>query len=299
LTAPPLEAHESRETNISGLVIHRALPVRGRRMIGPWCFLDRFGPMTFAAGKPMDVGAHPHTGIQTVSWLLEGESVHHDSLGNEAALAPGGVNVMTAGAGIAHAEETPVRNSGRLSGVQLWVALKDAERNRAPSFEHVAHVPSIVGPGGIIRVFSGGLDGAVSPAPSFSELVGAEVEIHPGETLALPFQPTFEHGFFLLSGDALLEGQDLDERTLYYLGPGRTEGAFSSARGARVLLLGGPPFGEKILMWWNFVARSTAEIREAREDWQAHRRFAPIRGHERTRIPAPELLRLAEPNPLS
>ena len=121
--SPVFIAHSNRETHLGDLKIFRALPMRERRMVGPWCFLDRFGPMTFEDAKPMNVPPHPHIGLQTVSWLLEGEVRHTDSLNYEAVVRPGGVNVMTAGRGIAHAEETPVNNSGRLNGVQLWAAL--------------------------------------------------------------------------------------------------------------------------------------------------------------------------------
>jgi len=295
VTHSPLEAHRSRETKLGGLTIHRALPVRGRRMVGAWCFLDRFGPLTFANGKPMDVGAHPHIGIQTVSWLLDGEIVHHDTLGHEARLRAGGVNIMTAGQGIAHAEQTPKRNSGRLSGVQLWVALPEVHRNRAASFQHVAEVPNLVLPGGLARVFTGELGGISSPAERFSDLTGAEVEVRPGEALTLPLRAEFEHGFFLLDGDCAFEGQDIETRTLYYLPPGRSGGEFASREGARILLLGGTPFEEKILMWWNFVARTTAEIQAARRDWSEHRRFGKIPGYRGARMEAPEMMRLAEP----
>jgi len=264
-------------------------------MVGPWCFLDRFGPIRFASGKPMDVGAHPHIGIQTVSWILEGEIVHHDTLGNDAALQPGGVNIMTAGEGIAHAEETPKRNSGRLSGVQLWVALPNDQRNRAASFQHIPRVPSLVLPGGLAQVFMGELDQASSPAHHFSSLVGAEIEAHPGEGLSVPLRPEFEHALFLLSGDVSAEGQEIEERTLYYLPPGRSVIEFRSREGARMLLVGGAPFGERILMWWNFVARTTGEIRQAREDWEGHRRFGKVPGYTGSRLEAPELMRLVEP----
>lgn len=295
VTHSPLEAHRSHETKLAGLVIHRALPVRGRRMVGPWCFLDRFGPLTFANGKPMDVGAHPHIGLQTVSWLLDGEIVHHDTLGHDAPLRPGGVNIMTAGQGIAHAEETPRRNSGRLSGVQLWVALPDAHRHEAASFQHVAEVPSLVLPGGVARVFTGELGGISCPAERFSALTGADVEVRAGEAITLPLRAEFEHGFLLLDGDCAFEAQEIEARTLYYLPPGRSAGEFRSREGARVLLLGGTPFGEKILMWWNFVARTTAEIQAARRDWVEHRRFGKIPGYRGERMEAPEMMRLAEP----
>ncbi len=292
--APLLEPHRSLETKLSGLTIQRALPVRGRRTVGPWCFLDRFGPVAFADGKPMDVGAHPHIGLQTVSWIMEGEIVHFDTLGNEAVLRPGGVNVMTAGAGIAHAEETPRQNSGRLSGVQLWIALKDAHRNRVASFQHVAETPVLVLPGGLARVFCGQLEGAASTAEVFSDLAGVELLVHPGESLSIPLDRTFEHAVFLLDGDAAFENEPLEHRTLYYLAPGRTDGMLRSNAGARLLLLGGPPFDEPLLMWWNFVARTGDEIRSARADWEERVRFGEIPGFKGERLKAPEVLRLVD-----
>ena len=173
------EAYPNRETHLGKLPIARAMPIRDRRMVGPWCFLDRFGPLAFTDGRAMDVPPHPHIGLQTVSWLLEGEVLHSDSLGSEAIVRPGGVNVMTAGHGIAHAEETPGQNSGRLNGVQLWVALLDAQREREPSFSSVEQVPVVEERGGILQVFAGEVAGVRSPAPYFSEILGLDAQVHP------------------------------------------------------------------------------------------------------------------------
>src|SRR6187200_3010778 len=142
------DEYENYEIALGTLGVSRALPVRGRRMIGPWCFLDRFGPLSFTEGMPMDVAPHPHMGLQTVTWLLQGEVVHDDSLGFESLLRPGGVNVMTSGGAIAHAEQTPPDNTGRLNGVQLWVALPDIARHSPATFEHVAEVPVVESRGG-------------------------------------------------------------------------------------------------------------------------------------------------------
>jgi redox-sensitive bicupin YhaK (pirin superfamily) len=139
--------------NLGALAEARALPIRDRRLVGPWCFLDRFGPLAFNEGKPMDVAPHPQIGLQTVSWLLEGEVVHNDSLGYESVLRPGGLNVMTSGAGMAHAEQTPRDNPGRLNGVQLWTALPDQHRHMPPAFSHVPEVPGIERQSGIVRIF--------------------------------------------------------------------------------------------------------------------------------------------------
>jgi hypothetical protein len=292
-------SHPNRSTRLGRLEISRALPIRERRTVGPWCFLDRFGPLSFTDGTPMDVPPHPHIGLQTVSWLLEGEVLHTDSLGCEALLRPGGVNVMTAGRGISHAERTPDRNSGRLNGVQLWVALPGAHRHVEPSFSAIEEVPTVEARGGILRVFAGSLAGVRSPAPRFSGILGAEVQVHASPELEIELDPAFEHAVQLLDGPCLLEGRPLEERTLYVLGAGRAGAAFSSSTGSRLLLIGGPPFPEAILMWWNFVARTPEEIAEARADWEAHRRFGEVQGYPKPRLAAPELARFARPNPLS
>src|SRR5688572_31240828 len=170
------DAYPAREVALGHLAVIRALPVKGKRLIGPWCFLDRFGPATFGRGGGMDVAPHPHIGLQTVTWLLDGEIVHDDSLEQEAVLRPGGVNIMTSGRAIAHAERTPDDNTGRLSGVQLWTALPDRDRHGPPSFQHLAEVPRLEPSGGIVRVFSGAIAGAASPAEHFCDLVGAELQ---------------------------------------------------------------------------------------------------------------------------
>jgi redox-sensitive bicupin YhaK (pirin superfamily) len=293
-----LEPYPNREVTLGDLAIARALPIRGRRLVGPWCFLDRFGPLTFSEGKPMDVAPHPHIGLQTVTWLHEGEVVHDDSLGSAAVLRPGGVNVMTSGAGIAHAEQTPRDHTGRLNGVQLWTALPDAQRDGPPGFVHVAEVPVIERRGGVVQVFAGSLEGAGLVTPYCSPVLGADLRVHPGARLEIPLEPAFEHAALVMSGDCALDGEPLADRMLYYLGTTRTDATFSSAAGARVLLIGGPPFPETILMWWNFVARTPEEIAQARSDWEQHRRFGRV-AYDGPRLAAPDLARIARPNPVS
>lgn len=292
-------AHPNRETRIGELSISRALPIRDRRMVGPWCFLDRFGPFSFTDETPMKVPPHPHIGLQTVSWLLEGEILHTDSLNSQAILYPGGVNVMTAGGGIAHAEETPAKNSGRLNGVQLWVALLDEHRDMAPSFTTIERVPIIETKGGIIELFAGTLKGITSPAPHFSEILGASFEIHPRQSVSFVLNPQFEHAVMLLEGDCELEKMTLNPKTLYYLGPSRQSLDLGSEKGGKVLLIGGPPFPETILMWWNFIARTPEEIRQAAADWDAERHFGVVEGTHLKRLAAPDLGRFARPNPIS
>jgi quercetin 2,3-dioxygenase len=296
---PQLEAYPNREVTLGALAVARALPIKDRRLVGPWCFLDRFGPLTFNEGKPMDVAPHPHIGLQTITWLLEGEIVHDDSLGYASALRPGGVNVMTSGRGIAHAEQTPRDNTGRLNGVQLWTALPDQHRHMPPAFLHLQEVPAIERPSGIVQVFAGQLERATAPAPYFSALVGADLGVHPRHELMLPLNPAYEHAMLVMSGDCSLDGQPLEQRMLYYLGTGRTDASVGSSDGGRVLLIGGQPFSEKILMWWNFVARASDEIAQARADWEDQRRFGEVKAYAGPRLSAPTLTRFARPNPLS
>ena len=294
-----VESYPNRELSLGDLAISRALPVKERRLVGPWCFLDRFGPLTFSDGKPMDVAPHPHMGLQTVTWLLQGEVVHDDSLGFESLLRPGGVNVMTSGGAIAHAEQTPPDNTGQLNGVQLWVALPDIDRHTPATFEHVAEVPLVESRGGRVHVFAGTLQGETSPAVHFSEIFGADVQVHRGQAVTLPVQLTFEHALLVLQGDARLDDQPLQERVLYYLGSRRSEICLSSRDGGRILLIGGPPFPETILMWWNFVARTEEEIVRARADWEAGQRFGNVAAYKGPRLIAPSLTRFARPNPVS
>jgi redox-sensitive bicupin YhaK (pirin superfamily) len=255
--------------------------------------------MSFTDGRPMDVAPHPHIGLQTVTWILEGEVAHDDSLRCEAVARPGAVNVMTAGDGIAHAEWTPVANSGRLNGVQLWVALPEERRRMPAEFQHVAEVPAVALPGGIVQVFAGTVAGATSPAKHHSEVIGADVQVHAGEKLTLPVAAGHEHAALVLGGDVAFEGQPLSEGSLYYLGTRRAEATFASERGGRLLLIGGPPFPERILMWWNFVARTPEEIAEARADWEQRRRFGEVTRYRGPRLDAPALTRLARANPMS
>ena len=294
-----MKAYQGREIGLGALDVRRVLPVKGKRLIGPWCFVDRYGPVSFTDDRPMDVASHPHIGLQTVTWLLDGEVVHYDSLGNEALLRAGGVNVMTSGAAIAHAEQTPAENSGRLNGVQLWVALPDSHRRMAARFQHLAETPIAELPGGLVQVFAGSVESASSSAEHYSEIVGADLRVHAGTSLTIPLRAGWEHALVALDGDCSVGGEQLRDGVLYELDGDSGEAAIASRDGGRVLLTGGPPFGERILMWWNFVARTPEEIADARTAWEAHRRFGEVPGYAGPRLSAPTLLRLAAPNPVS
>jgi quercetin 2,3-dioxygenase len=296
---PDIQSLPARKTELGSLRILRALPRRLRRTVGAWCFLDRYGPLRFTSETPMDVAPHPHIGLQTVSWLQQGEIVHNDSLGCEALMRAGQLNLMTAGHGIAHSEETPSVNTGALEGVQLWVALPGSQRDMAPVFNHHASLPVLDFAAGTVTVIAGTLLEQTSPAQMFSPIVGAEVAFRAAAPLLLPVRRDFEHAVFVLQGDVLLDKRSLERDTLHYLGTNRDELQLSGSIGSRVLLIGGTPFDEPIVMWWNFVAGSREEISEAREDWIHHRRFGEVKAYRGSRLPAPDLAKLAPANPAS
>ena len=291
-----------RATDLGGLMVRRLLPQRPRRMVGAWCFLDLFGPARFTDDKVMDVAPHPHCGLQTVTWLLQGEAVHKDSLDSEAVARPGALNLMTSGRGIAHSEETPTRNSGRLHGVQLWVALPDAHRDDAPAFDHHPERPVVdLGTAQAI-VIVGELGGVTATARTFSPLLGAELRLPARSDVVVPLHADFEHALIPLDAPLRAGSERLEVDHLHYFEPGRTEVALrAEADPARILLLGGAPFREPILMWWNFVARTTEEIVAAREDWQAGRRFGEVRRYAGDRLDAPAFAgaRPVAANPMS
>ena len=242
----------------AGTMVRRLLPTLGRRMVGAWCFVDHYGPDEIAARPGMQVPPHPHIGLQTVSWILQGEVHHRDSLGSDLVIQPGELGLMTAGGGIAHSEVSPHSHGPVLHGAQLWVALPDADRAGAPAFEHHAGLPVLTAPGLRATVLLGDVDGARSPGTTFTPIVGVDVELDgPAQ---LPLTPEFEHAVLTVSGTPEVDGGPLAPGSLGYLGSGRSSLRLSADAPARLLVLGGEPFAEEIVMWWNFVARSGAEV---------------------------------------
>jgi redox-sensitive bicupin YhaK (pirin superfamily) len=270
-------------------VVRRLLPNLGRRLVGAWCFVDHYGPDDIASGPGMQVPPHPHIGLQTVSWLLEGEVHHRDSLGSDQLIRPGELGLMTAGAAITHAEQSPAPHPALLHGVQLWVALPDEARSTAPAWEHHADLPQLRDRGATATVILGGLGGELSPGTTHSELVGVDVLLAAGADLLLPLEPEFEHAVLVMSGAAVVDGTPLEPGAMIYLGCARRDLSLAATDGARLMLLGGVPFEEEIVMWWNFVARSNDEIVAAREAWLAGETFPDVAGYDGYRLPAPEL----------
>lgn len=287
---PVLREYPGREALLGGgLSIVRALPTRGLRMVGAWCFLDHMGPMQTDAQHLIDIGPHPHIGLQTVTWLFEGQMLHKDSLGYEQIIRPGQLNLMTAGHGIAHSEESPPGSQGILQGVQFWIALPDSQRDGPAAFEHHASLPVIERGGSRITILVGELEGTRSPATVWTPLVGAEIVQDAGGSLSVALQPTHEHALFVIDGEMHIDGQPLANDRLIYLGDGRERLDLSASAGTRAILLGGEPFGAPALLWWNFVARTTEEIEQARADWERGERFGDVTRYNGDRLSAPPL----------
>ncbi|WP_204075568.1 pirin family protein [Planotetraspora phitsanulokensis] len=304
-----------------GMKVTRTLPNRDRRMVGAWCFIDYYGPETAVMRLP----PHPHTGLQTVSWLVQGEILHRDSVGSEQLVKPGQLNLMTAGRAISHSEESPGETV--LHGVQLWIALPDSQRKVAPHFEHHQALPELGGAGASVTVILGELGGATSPAQTYTPLVGAEINLDGGAEITIPLRPDFEHALLGLTGavevaetetaqeteaetgteagseagseagtEAGTEtgtdgGEDavLEPGPLLYLGSGRDHLSLRARRPARLLLIGGEPFEEEIIMWWNFVGRTHEEIAGYREEWTTGTAFGTVDGFDGAALPAPTL----------
>jgi hypothetical protein len=227
--------------------------------------------------------------LQTVTWLLAGEVLHRDSLGSEQVIRPGQLNLMTAGHGIAHSEESPPDHPPIMQGLQLWVAMPDAARHGAPSFAHHPTVPAVRDGEVTITVVIGELGGVRSPALVHTPLVGAQVLLAAGTRTRLPLLPAFEYAVLVMDGAVEVTGAPLTPGSLLYLGAGRTDLDIRGAGPARLFLLGGEPFDEPLVMWWNFVGRSHEEIVAAREDWQAGRRFGTVTGYQGEPLPAPPM----------
>ncbi|MFF3026046.1 pirin family protein [Microbacterium sp. NPDC057944] len=285
-----LEPREVPLGGVRGMNVLRALPHRNLPTIGAWCFLDRFGP----ADTRMRVEPHPHIGLQTVTWPLVGEIRHRDSLGSDADLRRGQLNLMTAGNGISHSEYSIGEDPIPLDALQFWVVLPESARHGAAGFErHTAlpgvTLPAVDGADAAATVLLGEFAGATSPATVHTPIVGAEIVVPAGTTVHLPLRVDWEHGIMLVEGAATVAEHPLALNDTLYLGDSRESVEVSSAEGALLFLLGGEPFEDEIVMWWNFAGRTHNEIAVARADWEAaSARFGEVEGHD-VRIPAPPL----------
>ncbi|HYJ53633.1 MAG TPA: pirin family protein [Allosphingosinicella sp.] len=279
--------------DLGGFKVHRTLPHRERTTIGPFIFFDQMGPAKLAAGTGIDVRPHPHINLATVTYLFAGAIDHRDSLGTFATIAPGAVNLMTAGKGITHSERSPAaqRAGGpELSGIQTWLALPTAKEEMDPAFEHVpkADLPEVEGMGARARIVMGSLWGETAPVTCHSHTIYADIHLSAGG--AMPIDPEAEErGFYVAEGEASLDGLPLERSVLYVLRPG-IRATLRSETGGHVMLCGGAPLDGPRHVFWNFVSSSRDRINQAKEDWRAGRFALPPNDHDEF-IPLPEVVK--------
>ena len=283
-----IQDFEIRSAEIGkGTVIKRALPSRHKRMIGAWCFLDHAGPVHFPQGDGLDVGPHPHIGLQTFTWMIEGTMMHTDSIGSKQLIRPKQVNLMTAGYGISHTEVAPDTET-KMHAAQLWIALPDDKLNMAPQFDHYPELPVVIREGVEFTVLVGEYLDTTSPVKVHSELLGVDLTAQELTTTRIPLNPQFEYGFLALEGNAIINGHELTDDNMVVLEPGLNEIEIQLYAGSRLLLLGGEPFESPILLWWNLVGRTQEELKIAREQWINHdARFGTIPDYDGPRLEAP------------
>lgn len=285
-----IETFQLRRAEIGqGTVIKRALPSREKRMIGAWCFLDHAGPVHFPQGEGLDVGPHPHIGLQTFTWMIEGTMLHDDSVGSKQLIRPRQVNLMTAGYGISHTEVAPETET-KMHAAQLWIALPDDKRNIAPRFDHYPELPVVIKDDIEFTILVGDFLNTTSPVKVHSDLLGLDLTSQHAASTTLQLNPRFEYGFMVLEGEARVNGHELNDDNFLFIEPGLTQMGIEVAANTRVLVLGGTPFESPILLWWNFVGRTYEEIAEARQQWiEGHPRFGTIPAYEGPRLEAPVL----------
>jgi redox-sensitive bicupin YhaK (pirin superfamily) len=263
-----VEIIEGRAATVGTFDVRRVLPRRTRRTVGAWCFADHMGPALVTAEAGLDIGPHPHIGLQTVTWLVTGEVLHRDSLGSEQVIRPGQLNLMTAGHGVSHSEEATGTYAGAVHGIQLWVAQPADTRDGEAAFEHHAELPRTAIAGGDATVLVGSFGGVTSPARRDTDHVGVELVLARGRS-SLPLDPRFEHGLVVIEGRLSLGTHVLETGHLAYVGLGRDHLDIEATEPTRALLIGGEPFPEPLLMWWNYVARTRDEVAEAHRSWVA------------------------------
>ena len=280
----------ARSSDVGGIPVARLLPQRDRRLIGAWCFLDHAGPAHFAPGEPgLHVGPHPHTSLQTFTWMIAGTVLHRDSLGYEQIIRPGQVNLMTAGRGISHTEDSP-EGERNLHAAQLWIALPHAHRDVPPRFDHYPELPRF----GLGQVDATLLIGRYAdheaPTLSYSPLLGMDLAWSRQTRQAIALEPTFEYGILPLEGALRIDGERFETDELAYLGIAREAVDIETLGEGRALLIGGRPLDEEITIWWNFVGHSRAEIEQAQRDWNAgDARFGRVVNAQRPRLAPPPI----------
>lgn len=288
--APVIQHVTARSAQVGGgIPVNRLMPSRQRRMIGAWCFLDHAGPAVFQSGAGLRVGPHPHIGLQTFTWMIEGEVLHRDSLGHVQVVRPGQVNLMTAGHGIAHTEES-LPDQSKLHAVQLWIALPASDTERAPAFDHHPDLPVWDQDDCHYTLLTGTYQGRSAPTKQYSPLIGMDLFSAAGSTVRLDLNPEFEYGILVTDGHAQVNQERFAINELAFLGQGLTQVELQLEPGSRAILLGGEPFGNEIFLWWNFVGLSKQQIAEAQGDWErGAARFGVVEGWDGARLVAPPL----------
>lgn len=272
MSSPILHTITPGQHDLGGLWVRRALPAPGVGMVGPFIFVDMFGPAELPAGRSMDITPHPHIGISTVTWLFEGAIHHRDSIGTDAIIRPGQVNLMTAGRGITHSERSPEDLRGKVQpiwGMQTWLALPDGLEEMDPAFEQQQVLPVVEERGARATVIMGKLWGEQAPTTCHCPTIYADIELSAGGEIPIDPDAT-ERAVMLVSGGANLNGEPLQLYGLHLLAAG-DQLRLTSDHGARVMLPGGEPLYTPRFIWWNFVASSQERIRQATRDWQEGR----------------------------
>ncbi len=274
--------------DLGGFQVRRAIPSPQLRMVGPFVFVDQFGPARLERGQGMDVRPHPHINLATVTWLFEGAIDHRDSLGTFSTIHPGTVNLMTAGRGIVHSERSPQdeRDNGpAMYGMQTWLALPDGMEEIDPAFEAVDDLPVLEDQCVSARIIMGQLWGKRARTTTHAETIYAEINLGPAGAVPIEAEAD-ERAVMLVGGEASVDGQALVLYELTLLKPGQ-EMVLRSDRGGKVMLLGGEAFTTRRHVFWNFVSSSRDRIEQAKEDWKAGR-FPVVPGDDQEFIPLPD-----------
>lgn len=272
-----------------GITVGRILPSLQRRMVGAWCFLDHAGPAVFTSGPGLRVGPHPHIGLQTFTWMIQGEVLHRDSLGHVQVIKPGQVNLMTAGRGISHTEES-LPGEDKLHAVQLWIALPFKDAACEPAFDHHPDLPRWREGECDFTLLAGSYEGRQAPSKLYSPLMGMDLNSVKAGRVALNLKPEFEYGFLVVQGTVGIGTEQFQTNELAYVGRGLTQLSLDVSAGCRVIVLGGEPYTDELVLWWNFVGQNKEIITQAQRDWRAaHDRFGVVQGYDGDPLQAPDL----------
>lgn len=282
---------QARMSDVGGIPVARTLPTKEQRTIGPWCFLDHAGPVTFSADEAgMQVGPHPHTCLQTFTWMLAGEVLHRDSLGNRQIIRPGQVNLMTAGQGISHTEESvfSTESERELHAAQLWIAMPESEQDSAPAFEHYPDLPVINRGDVTLTLLIGEFAGQTAPTRTYLPIVGIDMLFDADDEIPVNLESDFEYGITALVGGFSMAGESYEQDELAVLATGHQQASIGANKGSRLLLIGGKPLVKPITIWWNYVGYNKDYIRQAQEDWHAqHERFGNVPNSNAARMQGP------------